>query len=456
MSDKVNKFISEFPDLMYDGAKIKCLVCDRPLLCWTKYDCRRHVNSAQHKCKETGVQPNSQFLFDLSLTMITCNVPFHLLNNESFHLFWKRYANRKLPSRTTLRNYVPFARDEIENRIKSVLRDKKLWLCVDKTTDCKKNSIVNVIVRTMEPHKPSPSILLASKRVQRCTAEVISKVVLNALEKFELSRNQLLMFVTDDATNMHSVGRSLKDDSGNFLHVTCKINALHLVVETIRRCYPQVDGLIAHTKAVFLKSPKRIREFRRQCPDIPGPPQPILTQCGAWLKAAFYYFQHFQRIKSVVLEFDPKDATAIKQSQKKFQDAQVEADLEIIYNNYNGVVEAIDKLQNPSLSLVESLKIVDTIQTQLRAFSDAKNINVIAKMDTVLKKDSGFTQLKCICSDNGSTDPLSIDKDYFNFCIFVNNDRDIGAVTILITNTKRQKKIVQPKPRKSKTTSPKF
>lgn len=224
----------------------------------------------------------------------------------------------------------------------------------------------------MEPHQPSRAILLASRRVERCTANEILRLVLNTFTKFEISPMQVLMFVSDGAANMLSLGRSLKEHSVNLLHITCKIHALHLVAETIRECYPLVNELIASTKAVFLKSPKRTKEFHRLCPQIPEPPQPIITRWATWLKAAFYYYQHFYHVKKVVSKFNPIEGADIKKSQALFQNPQVKEDLQTIRNNYFGLVEAIENLQDVSMSLADSIQIVDDVHKQLCAVEGEK------------------------------------------------------------------------------------
>ena len=124
-------------------------------------------------------------------------------------------------------------------------------------------------------------------------------ILRETFQKFEVSTSQILMFVSDGAAAMLSVGRCLKESCGSFLHATCIVHGLHPVAQSIRECFPEVDGLIKNCKKVFLKSPKRIRAFHRQYPGIPEPQQPILTRWGTWLKAAFYYFQYFPHIKSV-------------------------------------------------------------------------------------------------------------------------------------------------------------
>lgn len=117
------------------------------------------------------------------------------------------------------------------------------------------------------------------------------------------------------------------------LHITCKLHALHIAAETIRANFPEVNALITNTKRVFLKSPKRTSEFHKQCPGIPEPPEPILTRWGTWLKAAFYYFKYFQQIKLVVIQFNPYESAAIKESQEKF------LDISEIYKPFTTIIE---------------------------------------------------------------------------------------------------------------------
>ncbi|KAI4462237.1 hepatocellular carcinoma-associated antigen [Holotrichia oblita] len=373
--DKVKAFIGDYTDLKYDGAKIICLICDKPLMCWSKTDCRKHVNTLEHTNKKRGVPSTTQFKLDLTCMFQACNLPFVLVEQQPFLKFWHKYnPHRKLPTRATLRSYVPAVREGIENKIKSELAGKYLWLSVGDRKDIKKNCVVNVIVRVLDPFKSSPPLLLASKRVEKCSSEVITKLVLDTLKKFNISPNQLLMFVDDGSVNNGSVGCSLKKDCSNMLHITCKIHDLHLVTKTIQRCYPVVDELVANTKATFGKS-------------------------------ALYYNKYFKQIKPAVLEFYPK------RSRINFDYNQVETDLETIQNNYLKLYEAMEKLQNPAISLRESLRIIQGAHSLL---SDAKNDSVLTKFETVLNRDSDFITLRQIC-DGSCPNSLINFKDYFNY-----------------------------------------
>lgn len=83
--------------------------------------------------------------------------------------------------------------------------------------------MVNIIVGVLEFLKSIFPSLLASKRLQKCTDEVIRRVVLDVL---------LLMFMNGSAVTMCSVERSYKDCQ-SLLHVTCKVLALYFVAQTI-------------------------------------------------------------------------------------------------------------------------------------------------------------------------------------------------------------------------------
>ncbi|KAJ8941331.1 hypothetical protein NQ318_004775 [Aromia moschata] len=396
---QVNKFIGEFGDLFYDAPTVMCKVCDKSLMCWSKYDCTRHVQSVQHQKKKQGVPLKTQFLFDLLVMLIACNIPFHTLDKQAFRRFWDKYNPQiKLPSRASLSNHVPTVRGFIIDKLKCRLQNRRLWLCIDETTDRQKNHIVNIIVRVLDPRRATFPLLLASKRLAECTGNTITRVVLETLEQFELSTSQVVMFVTDSDPTMLSAGRLLSERDCRFLHVICKVHDLHLVAETIRQSFPKVDALLASTTKVFLKSLKHLREFHRKCPDFPEPPQPILTR-GTWLKTVFYYAEHFQQIKAAILEFNPVEVAAIEESQTEFQDLSVETALKTIHNNYKGLYDAIEKLQNSSLSLAESLQIVDEVNSLLQTVGDPMNEPVKNKFENVLKTDADFDRLRRIHED---------------------------------------------------------
>lgn len=112
------------------------------------------------------------------------------------------------------------------------------------------------------------------------------------IDQFESNVQNVLILCTDSVAYMLLAGRILKNTFPNMKHFTCLAHALHRLSETIRLSYGQVDTLINNVKKIFLKSPNRVRIFKELYPNLPLPPEPVITRWGTWLRAAFYYAKH--------------------------------------------------------------------------------------------------------------------------------------------------------------------
>ncbi|KAJ8940086.1 hypothetical protein NQ318_022564 [Aromia moschata] len=151
-------------------------------------------------------------------------------------------------------------------------------------------------VRVLDPLKSTYALILTSKTLS--VLATLARVVLETLQIFELSRSQVLMFVSDGVATMHGVGRSLQDVI--LIHVTCKVHALHLVAETIRLCIPEVDALIATTK-------KRGAEISETSACIPQQ----MSQYSRTTTVDSY------TLGNMIGEFNPNEAAAIKNGATK-------------------------------------------------------------------------------------------------------------------------------------------
>lgn len=60
-----------------------------------------------------------------------------------------------------------------------------------------------------------------------------------------------------------------------------------------------MDRLVSNIKNIFLKALSPVQLFKEMAPEIPLPPQPILTQWGTWLSAALYYAEHFKKMQEI-------------------------------------------------------------------------------------------------------------------------------------------------------------
>src|SRR3978361_1849792 len=97
-------------------------------------------------------------------------------------------------------------------------------------------------------------------------------------------------------------GLNLKIFYPNLIHVTCLAHGLNRVAEQIRNQYPLVNDLISNVEKIFLKDPIRIQLYKEKLPEVPLPPEPVVTRWGTWLNAAIFYAKYFTELKTLILQ----------------------------------------------------------------------------------------------------------------------------------------------------------
>jgi len=141
---------------------------------------------------------------------------------------------------------------------------------------------------------------------------------------------------------------------------------------------------------VFLKAPSRSRIFKNEAPDIPMPPQPILTRWGTWLDAAKYYCENYEAIKNSINKLDENDASSIKKAKDIFNNPDLKANLAFISSNYSFLSTYITRLEKQNMMLFESISVIKIIKEKLQSPEGAKGKAIYKKLENVLSKNEGF------------------------------------------------------------------
>ena len=191
--------------------------------------------------------------------------------------------------------------------------------------------------------------------------------------------------------------------------------------------YKNVDQLVSNVKKSFLKAPSRIQILKSVAPDIPLPPQPILTRWGTWIDAASYYCNHFKIIGRVIDMLTENDAESIKKCKQILKSNNLEANLVFILSNYGFISSSITRLETQGVALTEFIKIIKIAKEHLHSAkiqgsAQAKAID--EKIKKVLEKKVGFDQLLKISNilngqdesmDGLPADISSSDLPFFKF-----------------------------------------
>jgi len=448
----LKKYVLEFGENVFscDESVLFCKLCETKVNAERRYTVTHHIETAKHQravnrqnttkmsisqLQVTTFTKKSSFSKNLCKAMLSANIPLHKINNSEFRLFLETYTNRDIPSESTLRkNYVDEVYSDTINKIRDNIKGNKIWVSIDETTDVNGRYVANVVIGTLQIDQPGKVYLLNTEILDKANYSTITKLFdksMFLLWPDGIRHDDVLLFLSDAAPYMIKAGTTIKALYSKMIHVTCLAHGIHRVAEDIRGKFPEIDKLIAKIKQIFLKAPSRTILFKNKVPGTPLPPQPIITRWGTWLEAASYYCKHFNEVKSVVQELDPDEAVSIKVSQNIFTQISTSADLVFIHSNYGFLPDAILKLENQGLPIVEAIGIIKNVQNKLENIFCEIGISVHEKFKKVIEKNIGFETIIKIndiltgqgkCFDGLPEDLTINDIAYFKYAPLTSTD----------------------------------
>jgi len=171
------------------------------------------------------------------------------------------------------------------------------------------------------------------------------------------------------------------------------VHGLRRIAGKIRGNYSKVDKIIANVKKVFFKAPSRVAVFKDKVPDVPLPPEPILTRWGTWIRAAAYYCEHLEVLKSIIDSMDKEDTVSIANSQKYFSDVSLAANLIFIKSHFGFLPDTTTSLDAKNTPLFHAINVMQNVNLKLSQVPGPIGRIVQEKIDDVLKKNIGYQSL---------------------------------------------------------------
>ncbi|OXA64048.1 CGG triplet repeat-binding protein 1 [Folsomia candida] len=340
-----------------DGAKLVCLACQSNFTFKQKSQLEQHIKTSIHEnlAKKFAMDPQRQILLseavesqsnkpfykNMCQAFISAGIPWKKLQNPVLQNFLQTYTGRAIPDESTLRkNYLPQIYAEAIEEIRRDVGTNPIWLWVDETTDACGRYIANVLIGSLKKDEPSKSHLICSKQLEKTNNATVTKLVLDSLH---------------------------------------------------------VDKFVANMKTAFKKAPSRIAIYKEKCPDLPLPPNPVITRWGTWLKATEFYAQHFNEMKDII-ETIKNDAASVNTLKTMIQSHDLPRNLAFISLNYTFLAEKLTELQEHGGSLHQTLQYLDEIENKLLKVNGNIGKAVIEKFRTVIGKNPDLEKLKQISS----------------------------------------------------------
>lgn len=407
---RLEGYVREFgKDFSTDGRNIYCKACGINISCELKSSVRQHTLTSKHRINAEKAHRQQQLLneasagtedfsYDVCSAFLSADIPLYKLKHPKVrHILESPYRCRSLPDESTLRKVkVKQCYTAVMESIRAAIGESHIWCSVDESTDSMGRYVANCMVGALQ-ERPSDCYLLNAEEIPATNHQTITKFLvdsLNLLWPEGLQNDRVLLFISDAAPYMVKSGKALSALFPRMTHVTCLAHALHRVSETVRHSYPIVDKLIASVKQVFVKSNKRLQLLKELAPDLPAPPQPVLTRWGSWISAAIYYARHQEEVKVVLTALNPNDAVAIKQAQEAIANPNIRADLAYINAHFGRIPEAIEHLEARNLTLQQSLGIINDVQEGLSAVSTGVALVAKQKLEALLAKNTGLVAIR--------------------------------------------------------------
>lgn len=410
-SARLAGYVEKYPVFKTDGQVLYCKVCNKQVSAKKIYSIKSHLESATHKEQErkstsstqqflveTASSGNAQFTVDLCKAFIASDIPLYKIRNDNLKSFFQKYiGNYVIPSETTLRTAVKSIYTTSIEKIKTCIKKQYVWISIDETTDASGRYIANVVLGILnkDPEISKQRFLLNTALLNKANHTNIARLFDDSIRILgeTFNKDDVLLLLTDAAPYMVKAAKALQVFYPKLLHVTCLAHALHRVCEKITESNPKIDGLIANVKKVFLKAPSRAALFRDCAPDIPFPPQPIITRWGTWLEAVGYYAKHFENIQSVVAALDSDDSQFVKRARELLNDAEVRQKLLFVDASFGFLVNSIKKLESAGLLLTTQIQLVKEVE---EAIDKGQCTEIKQKLISVLLKNKGFIEIKKI------------------------------------------------------------
>mgnify|MGYP000462808231 CR=1 FL=1 len=160
-----------------------------------------------------------------------------------------------------------------------------------------------------------------------------------------------------------------------------------------RHKFQEVNTLISATKKVFLKCAYRVQRYKQQLPDVPLPPEPVITRWATWIQAVIFYSKHFEAVKSVMEHFSSDPAVSVSESLSAFNSSKVLSSVSYIASHFSWLPDSINKLETSGMPLQEAMGIMEDAVQKVSVVPGEVGGVVSTKLQSVLNKNPGYSNL---------------------------------------------------------------
>ena len=362
---KVRQICQEYPNEFSatPARDLQCNLCDVLVKCDKTFFVESHRKSKQHlrkletksksQSKQTFLQLDQvNFKEQVVSSFLAADIPLHKLNHPSLKSLFATMG-KVLPSETAARACVAKLASQKEEQIQELLRDKKIFLIVDKA-EIAKQKYISVLVGSLDA--PNQTFLLDCHPLDsgsNVNSSIILHTVDDILRQLELQRENFSLFLTDAARYMSLAGKTLKELYPSLMHVTCVAHLLHNCAMRVRAHFKNIDEIIA-----TIKNKNRKKDFHDA--GLPSPPDPVITRWVTWLRAALYYNESLPALRTIVNNWTSA-GLLVSRAKDAINVEDLVPDL-VKINQYRTLVANAEFLEGSACTIIEAYGLLKKMQ----------------------------------------------------------------------------------------------
>lgn len=244
------------------------------------------------------------------------NIPLEKLEDPNIREWLSQFVEGagELPCVKTLREkYVPKLAEERENSLKDLVKNRKIFIFCDETTDTKGRCVFVVLFKIYLDSMEIPILKVASVNfLENADATTCSQVLSDSINKYGVQFCDIEGLVTDSARYMTKCVSTLQVLFGeHVMHVQCWAHKLALVGNVMCSELSEVNEAVVKVKTAFLNTRKRRHHYLKYLSDNTSKPanlfpMPVATRWNSWFRSVFYLSEYLMDIIAFFKQEDMK------------------------------------------------------------------------------------------------------------------------------------------------------
>lgn len=221
-----------------------------------------------------------------------------------------------MPSAGRLREgYVPEIMSEEEARLKVAVKDQRVSILCDETTDRKGQCVFIVLIKVLGcgDHSVQKLYVGGVKILKNANATECSQAIVGVVQKLDIQYGNIVSITSDSARYMGKCMNAIRIlVSEELVHTQCWAHKLNLVGNVWAVKLTDLNNCVVQTKHLFLNTRKRkhayIQFLTEKCNDETKKPKlfpiPVVTRWNSWFKSVEYICEYLHDIVEFVQSVD--------------------------------------------------------------------------------------------------------------------------------------------------------